>query len=302
MNSMNSIVPLTNPLDEQLISMVLDSMPGKASRRVYANAIRRFLGWCRQEERPFNKATVQAFRASLQLQGLSASTINVHLSAIRKLSNEAADNDILDPNLAAGVSRVEGIPRRGVRTGNWLTLEEARVVFKMPNAATQKGVRDRALLGVLIGCGLRRQELVSLTTDHLALRDGRWVLVDLLGKGGRVRTVPVPGWVYEAVAAWLKLAGIRAGRIFRGLNNGVLGESLAVQAVYKIVEQYSKAAGVAVAPHDLRRSFARLSRAAGAPLEQVQFSLGHSSIKTTEAYVGCQQDLKNAPGDLIALG
>jgi integrase len=127
------------------------------------------------------------------------------------------------------------------------------------------------------------------------------VLIDIVGKGGRIRTVPIPGWAHAAVDRWLQAAGITEGRVFRGLKHGKLGESIATQAIYQIVERYAKQAGVTVAPHDLRRSFAKLCREAGAELDQIQFSLGHASVKTTELYIGCHQDLQNAPGDRLQL-
>src|SRR5262245_43451944 len=82
------------------------------------------------------------------------------------------------------------------------------------------GLRDRAILGLLIGCGLRRDELANLTFGHLQQRDGRWVIVDIVGKGRRVRTVPVPGWAKLLVDRWAAAAGISEGLVCRRFRKG----------------------------------------------------------------------------------
>ena len=146
--------------------------------------------WVRYRE--FTKAAVQAYRTYLLSLGLAASTINVRLSAIRQLAAEAAYNGLMKAELASGIGRVKGVKREGTRTGNWLTLHQAETFINSPDVATLKGKRDRALLAIMIGCGLRREETASLTVEHIQQRESRWVVVDLIGKGGRVRTVPMP--------------------------------------------------------------------------------------------------------------
>jgi site-specific recombinase XerD len=87
---------------------------------------------------------------------------------------------------------VKGARRLGVRLGNWLTAEKARVLWQLPGAEILKGIRDRAILSILLGCGLRRRELAELTFDHLQRREDHWAVVDLVRKAGHLRTVPVP--------------------------------------------------------------------------------------------------------------
>ena len=126
---------------------------------------------------------------------LAASTINGRLAAVRRLAYEAADAGLLSPELAASIRRVKGPKKLGVRLGNWLTADEARRFWQSPDPDTLKGKRDRAILAVLLGCGLRRRELADLTFTHLQQREEHWAIVDLVGKGGHIRTVPVPEWV-----------------------------------------------------------------------------------------------------------
>src|SRR5262249_14777967 len=151
----------------------------------------------------------------------------------------------------------------------------------------------------LIGCGLRREEAARLDFEHVQQRDGRWCIVDLVGKHGRVRTVPMPHWAKAAIDRWAEAAGISSGRVFRGVNKGdhVTGDALTAQGILRCVELYAGEIGVKVAPHDLRRTFAKLSHRGGARLDQIQLCLGHASLVTTERYLGVQQDLSDAPCD-----
>ena len=216
----------------------------------------------------------------------------------------------------------------GVRAGNWLSLKQAQALLNAPDITTTKGLRDRALIAVLLGCGLRRSEVAALTISHIQQRDGRWCIVDLVGKHNRVRTVPMPTWTKVAIDAWTGPAGVAAGHVFRPVNrcDQVQGEVLSEKVVWQMLRPYAIAAGVpgmivssssssgtsirpyaiaagvpGIAPHDARRSCAKFCRAAGAELEQIQLLLGHASVQTTERYLGTKQDLVHAPNDGIKL-
>jgi site-specific recombinase XerD len=225
------------------------------SKRAYRQALDDFFRWSEAEELGgFNKATVNAYRASLEARRLSPSTINRRLSAIRELAMEAADNGFMPPELAAAISRVKGAKRHGIRTGQWLTREQAQSLISVPNMGTMKGKRDRALLAVLVGCGLRRKEATTLAIEHIQLRDARWVIVDLIGKGGRVRTVPMPSWCKNAIDAWITAAGIDNGLIFRSINKSGLvnANSMTARSIFDVVHKGGSRIGVpSLAPHDL---------------------------------------------------
>ena len=190
---MNQLMLLEKSAEwQRLKTLVLDSVSSPITRRLYNLALDEFLAWFQQEARPgFTKATVSAWRVSLEARGLGSSSISVRLSAIRKLAVEAADNGLLPPELAAGIVRVKGVKTIGVRVGNWLSLRQAQDLLSAPDIATVKGLRDRAILAVLLGCGLRRSEVAALTFAHVQQRDGRWCIVDLIGKHGRVRAAPI---------------------------------------------------------------------------------------------------------------
>ena len=211
---------------------------------------------------------------------------------------------MLAPELAAGITRVRGVKSKGVRVGNWLSIREAQKLLNAPDVSTKKGMRDRAMLELLLGCGLRRAEAASLTLKHIQQRDNRWCIVDLVGKYSRVRTIPMPTWVKCAIDSWTAAASVVDGHVLRPINRGdqVRGERITEKVVWQVIQPYAAAAGVpGIAPHDLRRSFAKMCRAAGGGLEQIQFLLGHASVQTTERYLGTKQDLVHAPNDGLKL-
>ncbi len=186
---------------------MLDSVSSDHSRRAYGKALDDFLAFL--GVRPFTRASLQEFRSHVEAAGLAPSSINLCLAPLRKLATAAAENGWLDPTTAAGIASVRGVRHLGIRVGKWATAEEATALLGVPDASTVKGKRDRAILAVLIGCALRRGELVGLTVADLQQRDGRAVFIDISGKGGRVRTVPVPDWVEAALRAWLQAGGDR---------------------------------------------------------------------------------------------
>jgi integrase len=293
---MNELAVVDRGADwRRLKSLVLDSVSSPITKRVYNLGLDEFFAWYAQEPRPgFTKATVAAWRVALEGRGLGAVSVNVRITAVRKLAVEASDNGLLAPELANGITRVKGVASKGVRLGNWLTARQAQALLNAPDASTNKGLRDRAILAVLLGCGLRRSEVAALTFKHIQQRDGRWCIVDLVGKHGRVRTVPTPTWVKVALDAWATTAGIADGPVFRSVNRGgkVRESALSEKVVWQLIHPYAEAAGVAgIAPHDCRRTCAKLCRAAGGELEQIQMLLGHTSVQTTEQYLGTRQDL-----------
>ena len=171
------------------------------------------------------------------------------------------DSGLLSPELAAGIRRVKGAKRLGVRLGNWLTAEEARLLWQLPNTNGLKGKRDRAILAILLGCGLRRRELAELLLDQLQRREDHWAIVDLVGKEGHIRTVPVPDWVKRAIDQRVTAAGIKDGKLFRCVcrAGNSWGNGMTEKIVWRVVKENATRLGLRkVAPHDLRRSCARL--------------------------------------------
>jgi site-specific recombinase XerD len=306
-HKMNEIAVVSRATTDwrRLKALVLDSVSSPITKRVYNLGLDEFFRWFAEEPRAgFTKATVSAWRVALEARGLGSVSINVRITAVRKLAVEAADNGLLAPELAAGITRVKGAKSVGVRTGNWLSVQQAQKLLNAPDVTTKKGLRDRAMLAILLGCGLRRSEVAALTMKHIQQRDNRWCIVDLVGKHGRVRTIPMPTWVKVAIDTWTLPCGITDGHVLRRVSRGDVthDEGMSEKVVWQLLQGYTATAGVpGIAPHDLRRTCAKLCRAAGGELEQIQMLLGHASVQTTERYLGTKQDLVHAPNDGIKL-
>src|SRR3989449_10222513 len=284
---------------------VLNSLGSPALRRVYEYAIDQFIAWyCSEPRLAFNRIVVARYRMHLESRGLAANTINQQLAAVRRLAHEAADSGLLRPELAAGISRMKGVKQLGFRAGNWLSAEQSSEVLKHTGGATMRAKRDSAMLAMLFGCGFRRSELVGLELDEIQMRQGHWAVIDLIGKGGHIRTVPIPSWVKAALDQWIQAAGVTEGRIFRaGARTGKdWGTGLSQNVVWYVVKTCCERAGLEhIAPHDLRRTCAKLCHSSGGELEQIQFLLGHASVQTTERYLGCKQNLGHPVNDLFDL-
>ena len=260
--------------------------------------------YCSEPRLAFNKIVVTRYRIFLEQAHYASSTINLRLAAVRRLAYEAADAGLLSPDLAAAIGRVKGAKKHGSRVGNWLTVEQGRALLSTFNRTSLRGRRDYAMVAVLLGCGLRRAELAAVQFQDVQQREDHWVFADLIGKGAHIRTVPIPDWVAEAVRVWLTEAGVTEGAVFRAINKAgrIAPEGFSPKVIWGVVKQASAKCGVTnIAPHDLRRTCARLCHLAGGELEQIQFLLGHISVQTTERYLGCKQRLRNAVNDKLGL-
>ncbi|MFI5092041.1 MAG: tyrosine-type recombinase/integrase [Candidatus Acidiferrales bacterium] len=250
------------------------------------------------------RTLVEEHRNFLLSRGYSTATVNQRLTAIRKLAQQAATEDFLAQQDAAEIFRVHGATKKPINSEKCaLTIAEAESLLNAPSPETKKGKRDRALLALLLGCGLRRNEIVQSRVEDILHREGRWVLAPVFGPHGRERTVPLPDWVKQALDGWLKISKIRAGAIFRAVNRdgSVLGRVLSAPMILATVAGYGKSIGVRTAPRDLRRTCAKLCRNSGAELEEIQLLLGHANIQETGRYLGKRHTVAGAPNDRLPL-
>ena len=247
---------------------------------------------------------VTRYRISLEQRHYASTTINLRLAAVRRLAYEAADCGLLSADLAAGIRRVKGAKRLGVPVGNWLPAEQGKRPLLTADSASVRGKRDYATLAILLGCGLRRAELTALCVEDIQQWEEHWVIADLVGKGGHIRTIPVPEWVKAGIDSWMLASGITTGTLLRSINKAgrIWGAGFSPKVIWGVVKEKAKDCEIpALAPHDLRRTCARLGHQAGGELEQIQFLLGHVSVQTTERYLGCKQRFRNAVNDRIGL-
>ena len=290
---------------EHAKTAVLNSLTSASGQRTYYHAIRELVAWyCSEPRLAFNRTVVLRYRIHLEHRKYAPAKINLRLAAVRRIAYEAADAGLLSPELAAGIRRVKGVRRIGVRLGNWLTPEQGRRLLESATLSTARELRDHAMVAMLIGCGLRRAELLALSLESIQRREEHWVIADLVGKGGHVRTVPIPTWVKGTVDAWTAAAAISHGRVFRAINKAgrVWGDGMSPKVLWDVVRAAAARAAIdKLAPHDLRRTCARLCHLAGGELDQIQFLLGHVSIQTTERYLGCKQKLRIAVNDRLGI-
>jgi integrase len=236
---------------EHAKAAVLNSLTSADAQRGYRHAIDEFVDWyCSEPRLAFNRIVVLRYRSYLESRQLAPGTVNLRLGAMRRLAYEAADCGLLSSDLAAGIRRVKGVKKLGVRLGNWLTVEQAHSLWRAPDSQGLKGKRDRALLALLLACGLRRHEAVGLRIDDLQEREEHWAIVDLVGKAGHVRTVPIPDWVKGQLDEWLRSAGIARGRIFRRVTRmgRPWGDCMTEKSIWHIVKDCAKGIGMPKLP------------------------------------------------------
>jgi integrase len=290
---------------EQTKSAVLSTLTSKSGQRSYEHAINEFVDWyCSEPRLALNRTVVLRYRIYLEERRLAPTTINLRLAAVRRVAYEAADSGLLSPELAAGIRRVKSVRRIGVRVGNWLTADQSKDLLKKSSGEDLRSTRNYAMLAFLVGCGLRRGELLDLNVKSIQMREDHWVVADLQGKAGHIRTIPIPTWVKDAINKWTSASGIAEGCLFQAINKAgkIWGTGMTPKVLWEVVRKAAKIADIEkLAPHDLRRTCARLCHLAGGELDQIQFLLGHVSIQTTERYLGCKQKLRYAVNDKLGI-
>jgi len=289
---------------EMLSGQMLGAIQNASTRGMYRKAIADFLAWWRLESSEVLDARLlRAHIAYLLKLNYSSATVNQRLAAIRKLIGLAAEKSVLDLADASEAIRVAGVREGKNPNRASLNTHETEALINAPEPSTKKGLRDRALLGLLVGCGLTRSEVVRLSVGDIQRRDRRWVLHGVTGRRGRVRTIALPEWAKIALDTWLQSVGLKTGPVFRALDRRgwPAQHAISSQAVLPIVVAYGRSIGLDVKPGDLRRTCAQLCRANGGDLEQIQLLLGHASIQTTERYLGHTPKPASAANDRLRL-
>lgn len=301
---------LTKPNNiEAVIPLVISDVASRHTKTAYTAELRRFFAWVETNRPPdgFARSTVLAYRDGMREAGRGPVSINLALSAIRKLARVAADADLMDQGIAGRIDAVAGLPRGDKqRLGNWLTLEQLKMLLAAPPPTTpNRGLRDRAAIWIMGACGLRREEAAGLQVKNLQVRDGRPALVDFKGKGDKFRTVPIHHLADAAIRAWMAHAGIIEPEEYiltTVANPDRLTKRQADGArLYDACKRYCAAFSLQFRPHDLRRTFAALARKGGADLESIQMAMGHANLVTTSMYLSKITAMENAAADRIEL-
>ena len=304
------------PAVRRLLEGVERSLVSKNSRRAYRTSLLQFFTWCGSGKGDgcFSRLSVLQYKDELIGAGsfvdngnwkrrYSPATVNLRLAALRALAQEAADAALIDQTAAAAIRRIRGEKQSGSSIGNWLQKSEVDAILISVDRSSVRGKRDYAILAVLFATALRRRELVELQVATIQARDGQWGFIGLHGKGGKLRNISLPEWVRHAINDWLGATKIVQGAVFRSISrHGKLGSGqMSEETVKLILSHYAGVCGHSnFRPHDARRTCARLCRTGNAAIEDVQELLGHSSIQTTERYLGKTEGFKKAITSIIS--
>jgi integrase len=197
---------------------VLNSLTSMDAQRGYRHAIDEFVDWyCSEPRLALNRIVVLRYRSHLESRQLAPGTVNLRLGAVRRLAYEAADCGLLSADLAAGIRRVKGVKKLGVRLGNWLTAEQGQALWQAPDHQRLKGKRDRALLALLLACGLRRHEAVALRLDHLQQREDGPLLI-WSAREATFERFRFPDWVRTELDGWIEAAQLIEDNCSAGLT------------------------------------------------------------------------------------
>jgi integrase/recombinase XerD len=258
----------------------------------YRRDLRRYVGFLADRDivraRDVDAGKVRSFVASVSAsthgpdeRPYRATSVARALSAVRSFHRFLVRESIVDRDPTVDVVR----PRLPRALPHPLAVDEVRRVVEAPDPSTPTGRRDRAVLELLYGAGLRVSELTGLDVDDLDLDDGS---VRVLGKGGKEREVPIGRYASAALGAYLTGArpALASGRSRGAVFLNTRGGRLTRQSVAAIVSRYASVVGVGrrVSPHDLRHSFATHLLEGGADVRVVQELLGHASVATTQIY------------------
>ncbi len=264
------------------------------TRRAYKNDVQEFMRFAgihqAEEFRLVKRSHLIAWRKQLETRTLEASTVRRKLSAIASLFDYLCECNAVPFNPADGVKR----PNQGANEGKSPALgdAEAKALLEAPASNTLKGLRDRAILSILLFHGLRRAELCSLAVGDLQSRRGV-MHFRVHGKGGKIRFLPVHPHSLQRISEYLEHAGHgdkADNALFRPIKNssGSLDEALTGHGVYKdVVRKYARVLGLdpsAVCVHGLRATAATNALDHEADIAKVQEWLGHASIATTRLY------------------
>lgn len=273
------------------------------TRRAYQGDLADFCGFVgitgADEFRAVTRAHVLAWRAQLETRGLAGATIRRKLAALASLFDH-----LLESNAVAGGNPVHGVKRPRVESNEGKTPalgdDQAKLLLTAPDGWTLKGIRDRAILAVLLYHGLRREEAAQLMTADLQERRGIKHL-QVRGKGGKTRYLPLHPVAAERIHEYLERDNKREpgnGPLFRSIRGTTTGAGVSANGIYTIVSQWAKAAGINVdglGVHGLRATAATNALEHDADIAKVQVWLGHANISTTRLYDRRDQRSEDSP-------
>ena len=224
----------------------------------------------------------------LKLKGLAPATINLHLYGMKGVAREAWSMDLMPQAAYLKIQALKGLHYARLPTGRSLTAHQCKKLLDVCEDGSLRGIRDRAILAVMMGCGLRRAEVSSLEVANWNEKDRTFTFI---GKGNKQRRVYLPPDLIDPLTRWINIRGLDEGAIFPAIYKGN-GEheffkirNMLPSSINRIVSRRAKQAKIPkLTPHDLRRTFATKMLNAGIDLFVLQQSMGHASLATTVRY------------------
>ncbi|MCB0211198.1 MAG: site-specific integrase [Anaerolineae bacterium] len=306
---MNTLTTIT-PAKADIVRLI-ESNPRlqPSTKRQYTKAITAYLD-------SGNRLT-DADALATYAQGLSKSSRAFLKAAIRLWGDEVATKAKAGATpeninaVQATVYRIDALNEtikveasKGQKAHTWLTQAEVKRLMATCGDSLQ-GKRDRLVLGLLVGAGLRREELANLTFEDVVLQPmgNRFrTVLNVRGKGAKDRVVPISDALAGLLDSWRGIVG--GGRVVRSISKGgAIGDSLSAVGIFHVVNSAGAAIGKDnLAPHDLRRTYAQLGYEAGVPITQISKLLGHSSVATTQRYLNLDLDLEVTVSDFVPVG
>lgn len=229
---------------------------------------------------------VHAVIESLIRDGRSPATVNTYLAALKGVMLEAWTMKLIDTDTFQHIQKIKSIRGSRVDKGRSLTSTEiSRLFYVTENDISVKGLRDSAIIATLLGCGLRRSELVALDFQDVEIHNKTLIII---GKGNKQRRTFMPDSTWKYLSKWIDdVRGNYTGPLFTRIRrfDDVTLNRLSDQAIYHILHSRQQEANIApFAPHDLRRTFASIMLANGEDIVTVKDAMGHASITTTQRY------------------
>ena len=280
---------------------VLTLSPGQSRQKMIRvlNLVARWFGYSNLNECPWEQLTydsVLAYRTRQLDAGLSAATVNMHLSAIRMVSKQAWLKHMMPIETYGAIKEVKSVRGSRLPHGRALTKDETQELIQASEAkGTAIGLRDAAILALSVACGLRRSEIAGLTFKNVNRKNQT---LRVIGKGNKERLVAPNPQAWEKLLAWLSVRGTEGcASLFvavKKTNNIQVNWPLTAEAIYQILRIRARETGVeAFSPHDLRRTFATRLLERGTDINTVRQAMGHASVLTTQKYDKRDQSVVN---------
>lgn len=281
----------------------------ESTRKKYLSAIRQLVS---AGINPFDRESLADYVSTLPNSTKAFTKAGLAIMAkeheLRIKSNATPDNiataQAMLFRLEAMTETIQVKASKGEKAHIWLSPAQVEEITALPDRSTVKGMRDYIVLSVMLGAGLRRDELVHLTFDQIKqqpTKDGFRTVLSITGKGGKDRIIPINNKLAAYLRQWFTLTG--PGHVARSISkSGSIGADLSEIGIHNIVRRYGALIGIPeLDSHDLRRTYAQIGYNAGVPITQISRLLGHADIRTTQRYLNLDIDLEQTASDFIPL-